>query len=644
MFCNKHNYIKGEKSNMKKFTDYKNSSNKWFTILFVILFLVVKQEVQAQYVKNNGAYISISNNTVIGIDTLQNNSASILNNNGTFNLSNINNDGVILGNGAYNLTGNFTSTGTFSSESGTVDMKGTSAQKMDMAVTTFNNLTINNAAAVTFISTQTTITNRLKINSGKTFKIEADKNLTVTGVIDNFAGTSGFILKSNASGTASLIHNTDNVPITAQRYISGVSEDWHFLSAPVADQEISGTWNPSGTYGNGTGYDLYIYNEPTPCWTYQLNTSVAPTWESIHPTSNFVKSRGYLYATQDTNPTKEFIGFLNNGIISYPITNESPDLVVKGFNLVGNPYPSSIDWKSSTGWSRTNLVPSGGGYDVWIWNPASNNYGVYNSNGNEGTNGVTQYISPTQGYFVRAESNGNLGTTNDVRVNTGASNWLKAENRKTNSLKINITSQEGNGSDEVLLQFGFEENEAGALKFFSQNEEAPSLYLNDLDKDLSIRYFTNTNENSKIPLHFKAGQNGNYALTFPTESATFKTFLLEDKKTSIVTDLKVNATYEFNGLTTDAADRFVLHFKDITEESESLPASIYYDGNEINVDLTLVDKETAIKIYDVLGRLILAEKGAGNKIHRFKIQPKNAIYIIIASSNGKINRRLVLVH
>jgi len=629
---------------MKKFTDYKNSNNKWFTILLVILFLIVKQEAQAQYVTNNGAYISISNNTVINIDTLQNNSATILNNNGTLNLSSINNDGVILGNGAYNLTGDFTSTGTFSSESGTVDMKGTSAQKMDMAVTTFNDLTINNAAAVTLISSETTITNRLKINSGKIFKIEADKNLTVTGMIKNFAGTSGFILKSNASGTASLIHNTNNVPITVQRYISGASEDWHFLSTPVADQEISGSWNPSGTYGNGTGYDLYIYNEPTPCWTYQLNTSVAPTWESIHPTSNFVKGRGYLYATQDTNPTKEFIGFLNNGNINYSITNESPDLVVKGFNLVGNPYPSSIDWKSSTGWSRTNLVPSGGGYDMWIWNPTSNNYGVYNSNGTQGTNGVTQFIPPTQGYFVRAASNGKLKTTNVVRVNTSASNWLKEETSKNNILKVGITSKDGNGSDEVLLQFGSENNEPGALKFFSQNEEAPSLYLNDLGKDLSIRYLTDTHENSKIPLHFKAGQDGSYALKFPIESPTFKTFLLEDKKTKIVTDLKLSSTYNFNGLISDTADRFVLHFKDITEESENLPASIYYDGNEINVDLMLVNEQTDIKIYDILGRLILHKKGAAKMIHRFNIQPKNAIYIIIASSKGKINRGLVLVH
>jgi hypothetical protein len=86
-----------------------------------------------------------------------------------------------------------------------------------------------------------------------------------------------------------LIHNSDNVLATVQRFISGAKEDWHFLSSPFQSRDSGSSWVPSGTYGNGTGYDLYIWNEPTPCWTYQLNTAVAPTWPSIHPLSTFVK-------------------------------------------------------------------------------------------------------------------------------------------------------------------------------------------------------------------------------------------------------------------------------------------------------------------------------------------------------------------
>ena len=580
-----------------------------------------------------------------GIFTTTNlNSSETLENSGTLNVTTFINEGNTLGDGVYNIIGDFTSSGVFFSDAGSVFMNGTSLQTMTMAATTFNNLTINNAASVTLVSTQTVITNNLTINTEKVFKIEADKNLTVTGTVDNYGGTSGLILKSNASGTASLLHNTLNVPVTVQRYISGTAEDWHFLSAPVSNQDISGSWNPSGTYGNGTGYDLYIFNEPTPCWTYQLNTTVAPTWPSIHPTANFVTARGYLYSTQAANPTKEFIGLLNNGTISYPITNVSPDLVVQGFNLIGNPYPSSIDWKSISGWSRGNLIGSGGGYDMWIWNQESNNYGVYNSIGDIGTNGVTQHIAPAQGYFVRAVSNGNISMSNAVRVNTGASNWLKGTASGINSLKIRITSKEAHGYDEVLLQFGYPKNEAGALKLFSQNEAAPSAYLYDLKKDLSVRYLTDTIENSNVPLYFKAGKDGSYSLSFDAVFGAFDVLLLEDKKNNSITDLNVNAKYEFNGAVKDDANRFVVHFKDKIIETEDLPANIYYDGNEINVDLTMVSEQTDIKIYDMLGKVVLEKKKEGKMIHRFKINSKSAVYIVVANSNGKYTSRALLVY
>ncbi|MBV5343694.1 hypothetical protein JZU68_08880, partial [bacterium] len=95
---------------------------------------------------------------------------------------------------------------------------------------------------------------------------------------------------------------------------------------------------------DGTGYDLYVWDEPTNCWVYNLNTTVAPTWNSAHPSTDFISGKGYLYALQATNTTKQFAGFLNNGNISIDVSNSSTKSF-KGFNFLGNPYPSSIDWK-----------------------------------------------------------------------------------------------------------------------------------------------------------------------------------------------------------------------------------------------------------------------------------------------------------
>ncbi len=97
--------------------------------------------------------------------------------------------------------------------------------------------------------------------------VEANNKLTVTGNIVNNGGNGGLTLISNSMGSASLIHNSADVAGTVERYIGGLAEDWHFLSSPVIGQAISGTWLPSGTYGNGTGYGNVI--------TFKTNATAA---------------------------------------------------------------------------------------------------------------------------------------------------------------------------------------------------------------------------------------------------------------------------------------------------------------------------------------------------------------------------------
>ena len=630
---------------MKNCTENKFLTKSYSVFMIGLILYLSSYKIHAQYVSSTNAYISVGTNTAVSLQTLNNDSASKVNNDGLIALYTVNNLGTIQGDGMYSISKDFVNSGTFSSEKGTIKMNGMAEQVMPESVAIYNTLVIDNAAGVILNATQTNIKN-LDINLGKTLKVEASKTLTVTGSITNNGGTAGLVLKSTSAGTASLNHNSDDVPATMQRYISGNKEDWHFLSAPVFNQVLAGTtWLPSGTYGNGTGYDLYIWNEPTPCWTYILNNTVAPTWTSIHASLSFVKGRGYLYSTQALNPTKEFIGLLNNGNVSYPITNTATSLdpTVRGFNLVGNPYPSSMDWKSTLGWSRSNLVESGGGYDMWIWNPASNNYGVYNSLSSAGTNGVTQYIAPTQGYFVRAATSGNIGTSNAVRNNNGANSWMRLKKTISENLIVRFSSNETYGYDEVLLQFGYPKNEPGAFKLFSRNDEAPSAYFTDLNNDLSVRYLTSTAENKSVPINFKAGKDGNYSLSIGVDSADFGILFLEDKKTKKIIDLKANPKYEFKATLKDVEDRFIIHFAPVEHETEDLAAKIYYKDKKVCIDLTLIEGVTDVKIFDLLGKLLINKKVDGSSIHQFDVNPKYAVYIVKLTNKKKIVTRKVLV-
>ncbi|NOR28558.1 MAG: hypothetical protein GQ540_08530 [Lutibacter sp.] len=511
-------------------------------------------------------------------------------------------------------------------------------------------------SAITTTSNDLTIGANLNLSNTSKCTIAAGKTLTVNGTITNLVGNAGFVLESSKSGTASLIHNTNNVPATVERYISGDAEDWHFLSTPISNQTIAGSsWEPTGTYGNGTGYDLYVWDEPTPCWVYYKNDGGVlpddpenPDWPAAHPLADFVTGRGYLYAVQALNPTNEFLGNLNNGNVSYSLTaNSTADPLITGFNLIGNPYPSSIDWKASSGWTRSNLLDSGGGYDMWIWNPAANNYGVFNSADLVGTNDVTQYIAPMQGFFVRAASNANISMSNDIRLHTGASNWMKSSNikNKISNLKVQIASNSGFGFDEVLLQFGHTSNKSGAAKLFSTTETAPSTYFKVGNEELSVRYLTDTIENSLVPLMFKPGSNENYTLTIDVDFSDFDYVLLEDQKTKIFHDLLENPAYQFKGSQDDDANRFVLHFTPKENNTEEdLSALIYYDGNDIIVDLTLVPEQTEVVIYDMLGRRVLNQNLEGQTVHHLLVNSKSQLFIVVAKSVNKSVRKKVLVY
>ena len=498
------------------------------------------------------------------------------------------------------------------------------------------NLTVDNLIGVN-VNTNFTIENTLLINANKIVSVASLYQFTALGTISNNGGISGLILKSNAKGTASLIHNTDNVPATVERYVSGPTEGWHFLSAPVSNQVISGSWLPMGSYGTGntatgTGFDLYVWDEPSFSFKYKLDTTLIG-WDSVHSRPNFVAGRGYLYSVQETNPTKAFIGNLNNGPVNYPITfteTLDPKLVtLKGFNLVGNPYPSSIDWQAASGWDRTKLEVSGGGSDMWIWNPTANNYGVFNSASGVGTNSISRYIAPMQGYFVKAANNGNLIFDNSVRNHTGAGNWFKNTRIKNPVIRIAVESVAGNGADEALLQFGYSDSNQGTSKLFSHVSSAPSLYLSLDDKKYSVRYLTNTTENNAVPMEFKAGKEGVYKLVFNFDSKEFDFIQLEDRLLKTVTSVKPVSSYLFKSSMEDSVSRFVLHFTaaEIATEKE-LNALVYMDGSQIAVDLKGINGQTEIKLFDISGKLILEKYLEGSVLTKLDLNLAPQILLV----------------
>lgn len=486
------------------------------------------------------------------------------------------------------------------------------------------------------ISSNVTISN-LEIDAGAAVTVSPDYGLTVSGDIQNNAGTSGLVIQSSAMGTGALVNYTPGVHGTFQRYIKGNPEAWHGLSSPMTDQEISGDFTPSGTYADGTGYDFYTWYEPDTAWIYLLNDSYPPTWADANSDDMFHQGKGYLASYQDTNPTLSFQGTLATGAVNMPVTLTTGVGDQFGSNLVGNPYPSSIDWKAPTGWTRDALDLSGGGYSVWVWNDTANNYGVYNSASTSdiGTLGVTRHIPPTQGFFVLASQNGTLGFTDDVRVTDGSSEWLKSKGEKPEAFFMSVVSEDGNGDDEILLELHQDESQIGSFKRFSFVPAAPGMWIPKNGQFYSTLMIDSLKQYPVLPLSFKAGQSGSFKLRAEFDRSSVDYATLTDKQTGQVYNLLEEREISFLASDSDNPGRFILQFSEgnFPDPHDQLPIRIYSHYPELFIDLRLVKEPCKIELYNIAGIRVFEDTKPGGLQYSIQLPWLRGAFVVAVTGN-----------
>jgi len=296
------------------------------------------------------------------------------------------------------------------------------------------------------------------------FNLASTGTLTMTGANTTIlnAGSSVLTLKSNATSSATIAALSGpviNGNVIWQRFVTGNSSltyrGYRLLSSAVNAAagvynldflKASGSWT-SGASGGGfdvTGNpSMYLYrDDETPNntsftagnWRGITKINASPTYSitTIDPlTINMPVGTGFLYffrgnnststTTPPSNITFSATGALNQGQITYKYwptgtsgldySTVSGTSAVEGFNLVGNPYASSIDWhtnygnaSSTTGIYSTNLSNS-----IYIYDPVNKVYAAYlNTSATTGTatgNG-SNIIPAGQGFFVNATTTG----------------------------------------------------------------------------------------------------------------------------------------------------------------------------------------------------------------------------------------------
>lgn len=459
-----------------------------------------------------------------------------------------NTDGVSLSgaSGSVQVSG----TRTFNSLSN-FTYNGTTAQITGSAIANINKLTISNSAGVS-LSTLTSapaVCASLLINSGSIFTIGVNNAITVTG-LTTLSSAQCLVIKSTASGTGSLIDNgfTGTGTAKIERWVSNNgNQRWEYVSSPIS--------NASSTVFTSTIHSLRWADEINNVWRKILHNS--PQTMEVY--------RGYTRSYQATNDGENsaaiFIGVPNSGLLAANVTftADAPG-VGHGWNLIGNPYTSAIDWNSETGWTKDNINDA-----IYF----RKNGIVCTFVGGFGTNDATNYIPPMQAFWVRVtdENGGTLSSDNSVRVHQGMSHYKGAKTVK-NVLHLTIATADNSKKDDAYVCFrdGASNNydsKLDAFKLYSDDVSYPQIYSISGADTMAINNLEPLSGERIIKLGFKNLVPGTYTITadmVASLTSNGNSVSLENIQTGTSQDLSVNSKYTFTVGAKANVDNLILRF------------------------------------------------------------------------------------
>lgn len=371
---------------------------------------------------------------------------------------------------------------------------------------------------------------------------------------------------------------------------------WHYVSSPF-----------SNTSSNLFGPEIYRYNEmlASDNWVYG--------WELATDEIMQVATGYDVYMSKGASILME--GQFNSGDFVVNVTNTDGAEVAEheGWNLVGNPYPSVIDWDAVTGWTKTNINNA-----IYIWDKELQNFVTYISG--VGVNGGSNYIPPMQGFFIKVSNpgNGTLSMSNEVRVSNSDSKLKFGGSEEA----LNIKLSSADFYDETIVRYTDEATDDynigfDAEKKFSTNPDVPQIYSQINELPIAINSFGYQNDYIKVPLYISVTIKGVHTISIDgvIEIDPNKSIFLEDMETGDMINMRENNEHSFTTGRVSNFNRFILHVGLQTDNNGDLtPVSITPEtGSQLkiySVENTLVIENEdnshpveLVEIYDLSGGL-----------------------------------------
>jgi hypothetical protein len=476
---------------------------------------------------------------------------------------------------------------------------------------------------------------KLTIEPDAALTISAGKALTVN---DDFVNEGTLTISSSSSVTGSLIINgaiTNEGNIFSQRSFPQSSQAWHMLAAPVASGIVTNSFNP------GENDAFYAWLEPSPgTWVNYKNTSSSPTFGEVNGGDNFVPGKGYLVAYTGENITKTFTGTLNTGSVNFVLKNSGGLKAwnfITGWNLIGNPYSSGIDWNLAT---RTQFQDN----YAYIYNPNKDGGAGYVDIDGDSENA---YIGPHQAFFVLATTSANdqnFTFTNAMQVHDGV--FLKNSNA-VSGIALRLSNDQYYDETTIRIRENalYLRDRQDAVKMFSFDAQVPQLYsISEDEIPLSVNSLPDVSPEKAIALGMQLPSDGQFTLSLQQfhEFMASSGIYLEDRLSGAIHKL-CNAAYSFNAEAGEITDRFYLHFGivGIAEQNPAIQIPIWQQGRHICISGT--GDYDQILLFDIRGRLLLQKPTNGEALHQIQAPLTSGIYIVrLVSSKHSVYQKIFI--
>ena len=474
----------------------------------------------------------------------------------------------------------------------------------------------------------------LVVDENASLTISQLGTLSLSGVLEN---NGNLIMHSYAASSACLLdQGVTGTGIFTSEVIFWPPDSYHLFSSPVMhsttaafeDLYLFGWDEPSGNF-----IPIDPGNDTIDIFTGYLATGALPDQSLVHFEGNGLATGDYSILLTNNGE--------NNGHSG-------------GFNLLGNPYPSAINWNDDENLLLDQVDPA-----IYILDGNSGNYGTYLRN-DEGsrTLGIDSLLAIHQGFFVHVNHNSESGS---ISINNGA----RVKNNKPLRevctrlmpgpyLKLRITEPAVGLEDQVVVRFldnassGFDkQHDAYDLKGLTM---APQLYTTTPDMlELAVNTYPPLSTNTTIPLGFIAGTQDTYQLSvmglynFGTDTLLF----LEDLKLDTLYNLSAGFNLTFDAVPEDDPNRFVLHFQVepvyINSWNNAVECIIRVSGKTVTITHPNKNLESLVEIFDPAGRVILSTTlaGASNSIH---CNVESGIYLIRINNRDSSQTRKIFIN